>query len=71
MKINARTLGDLCYQILSHGVDDELGDIVVEECELDKALFAIELKRAISRGKKRVVIDLDYRDLAPQESRDK
>jgi len=58
MKVSFYAISDIAYQILSIGIDGELGNLRTDLIEIEKAQFALEIKKALCEGKKRIVIDV-------------
>ncbi|KKM90339.1 hypothetical protein LCGC14_1239630 [marine sediment metagenome] len=62
MKVEFRIISNIVWSHLSNLLNDELASNQSELHSVDEAAFLIQIKRALTQKKKRIVIDVDYND---------
>lgn len=65
MRFKEEMLSNLVYGHLSDLVNGGLGNRKIEPADLDGATFCVEVLRGLQAGKKRISVDVDYKDYTP------
>lgn len=60
IKIDAARLSNLAYSKLADMIEEELSDAIPETCNIDEAIFLLELQKALAKKAPYIILKVTY-----------